>query len=421
MTFVSWNCYGLSSEKFLRLHLNNTDFICLTETWLKPHTVPPALPGFTAFTSPRQTVCRGRGHGGTVIYVRNLLAPYCSIFRKSLDGDVLWLQARLPQLPRPIILGCVYLRPSEDHQHQFETLTTDLSDISSFGTPVLLGDFNARTGSEPGWRPDPLAEFIDAELPPRSSEDQEYNPPGVRMTSMCQSCDLVILNGRCWGDLDGTFTFNNTNGHSVIDYGLVPRPLLNYVNSFSVIAPTSASTIGHTTSGDSDHWMTVLHLQLPSPATVPKRPPRLRYDSRKVSDYCTAISDSIENSNLFSALQDSPLETAVTALHETICAAASAAFGPPRPPHPPRPRPAAWFDQELHAARTALRKAERQRDPTAPDLFHCPHLTPARLQYPELPYYTNDRRAMSDKPYLFARFLRHALPLGEHRLDQDAE
>ena len=75
----------------------------------------------------------------------------------------------------------------------------------------------------------------------------------------------------------------------------------------------------------------------------------------------------------------------------------------------------------FHAARTALRKAERQRDPTAPDLFHCPHLTPARLQYPELPYYTNDRRAMSDKPYLFARLLRHALPLREHRLDQDAE
>ena len=54
-------------------------------------------------------------------------------------------------------------------------------------------------------------------------------------------------------------------------------------------------------------------------------------------------------------------------------------------------------------------------------LFHCPHITPARLQFPELPYYTKDRRAMSDNPYLFARFLRHALPLGEHRLDQDAE
>ena len=46
--------------------------------------------------------------------------------------------------------------------------------------------------------------------------------------------DLMILNGRCTGDIFGKFTCHNWNGSSVVDYCIVPYEYFDSVVSFSV-------------------------------------------------------------------------------------------------------------------------------------------------------------------------------------------
>ena len=55
---------------------------------------------------------------------------------------------------------------------------------------------------------------------------------GRLLVDLCMSNELCILNGRCKGDENGSFTSFNYKGSSVIDYGIVSKTLFQNVAYF---------------------------------------------------------------------------------------------------------------------------------------------------------------------------------------------
>ncbi|KAI4475724.1 hypothetical protein M0802_015053 [Mischocyttarus mexicanus] len=86
---------------------------------------------------------------------------------------------------------------------------------------VIVGDFNARIGSELAVSADDLeARGYDA----RRSQDTVLNAEGKRLLSLCEDLGLKVLNGRIEGDREGKVTFVGGGEEcrgSVIDYVLV--------------------------------------------------------------------------------------------------------------------------------------------------------------------------------------------------------
>ena len=78
---------------------------------------------------------------------------------------------------------------------------------------LLVGDFNARTGS----RQSSCALGLDA---PRASVDRVVCPRGVWLLETCSALDIVIFNGVVMEQqtLSPTHTCHRANGSSVVDY-----------------------------------------------------------------------------------------------------------------------------------------------------------------------------------------------------------
>ena len=229
---------------------------------------------------------------------------------------------------------------------------------------MLLGDFNARTRSEPGWTPDP--DSVEPVLPPRRAADPELNAPGRLLLELCQGAALAILNGRAGHDTGGfTCQLAGQDGRSTVDYALIPAGLFSAVTAFEIVGPHDAPhpTVDPSTT-DSDHSMLTLALQLPIIEET-DRPGPPRFDSRKTGHYIEAVRLAITTSNLYAVLEESDdLAAAVDLLQQTIVDTAVAVFGRPtaRRGAPRAPR-APWYDTELHDARSAMRRAERRDDP----------------------------------------------------------
>ena len=115
----------------------------------------------------------------------------------------------------------------------------------SFCPVIILGDFNARTGSEHDFISDdddnflPLNEdyVIDSNIINRNSKDTKVCTQGKELLEMCIASRLRILNGRTFGDFKGKFTSYQYNGNSVIDYCLISEEKLANVIYFHVDDP----------------------------------------------------------------------------------------------------------------------------------------------------------------------------------------
>ena len=68
----------------------------------------------------------------------------------------------------------------------------------------------------------------------RSSPDKILNARGKQLLGFCKFTGLRILNGRLFAAKSAAFTFNSTNGHSVIDYLLASSQLFHLVNSLTI-------------------------------------------------------------------------------------------------------------------------------------------------------------------------------------------
>ena len=71
-------------------------------------------------------------------------------------------------------------------------------------------------------------------FPPRNHRDLSSNQYGQDLINLCQSYDLIVLNGRIAGDSVGEFTCHSPNGSSTVDYGVVSYPCFSLVTLLQV-------------------------------------------------------------------------------------------------------------------------------------------------------------------------------------------
>ena len=108
------------------------------------------------------------------------------------------------------------------------------------GFVPLTGDFNARTGeAADNLDADIAGDLLDNTLQPAMStplplrKSAKICPFGKSLLNICQSSDMIIVNGRAKGDGMSAYTCHISKGSSVVDY-ITSSPLMASVRSMIV-------------------------------------------------------------------------------------------------------------------------------------------------------------------------------------------
>ena len=121
--------------------------------------------------------------------------------------------------------------------------------FSFLGHVIILGDFNARTGTyndfilKDGNKYLPNCQNTSAFKQPniKYSFDNVLSNHGKWLLELCRTLDLRILNGRTKGDTFGQVTRHNRKSVSVVDYAIVDQEILPLVQSCLVRPPNYLS------------------------------------------------------------------------------------------------------------------------------------------------------------------------------------
>lgn len=235
-----------------------------------------------------QNTTSKRGRAGVSVLIRNKHSDFVSNI-KSASPNKIWsrLKGHLFGIHSDIFLAAVYLPPLQSQRKAGEDILSVLEqEIHKFfkqGQIILLGDFNARTGTLNGFIENDCQDFtatdnaydLDKNWPKRNNADYSFNKLGDETLRLCIGKKLRILNGRVTGDLEGKLTSYQYNGASTVDYGIVSEHLQNIVLGFQVQALTPYS----------DHCPITLKLacsnrEIMYSTNTPKEPPRTEASSR---------------------------------------------------------------------------------------------------------------------------------------------
>ena len=176
------------------------------------------------------------------------------------------LDKNIFKISKNIYICAAYIPPRDStywiHHHDsdpYETLEQDIAKFQQDGEIILIGDFNARTGT----KPDYVSDFIendDVELIVRSSEntlldslnrkhrsnlDSNVNTYGNKLLDICKGLGLRIMNGRTLGDSVGAYTCFPYNGKSTVDYIISGENIVPDIPILQVSAPTHLSDHAH--------------------------------------------------------------------------------------------------------------------------------------------------------------------------------
>lgn len=269
--------------------ITSYDVCVLVETRVTEADDLPTVPGFRRFHLP---ATQGQGHGvsgGVAMYVRDIggrrfkatiWSPPRTDLPESPARHALWV--RIDGLAGiPLYVAGVYVPPTTSRPEYIDTdwaerLQLGLDALSSLHgvdfLPVLLGDFNAHTGSEeegheaaaalleglgvPGGDLDDYGP--EAALPPRATPCKlAVDGRGEELLQLCASCGLAITNGRVAGNSDVVPSMwpKKDKQDSVVDYALLP------VQSFHLAARLE---VGLDKPVKSDHRPLTLTLLRPS-------------------------------------------------------------------------------------------------------------------------------------------------------------
>jgi len=149
---------------------------------------------------------------------------------------------------RPLFLCIVYAAPQGSpyaDSSLFEHICQEVGEAMSLGGVLLVGDFNARTGTN--------TDFIDCSqltnvlLVPQAIKDTLPNDMLERQNhdtitagwhreflDLCRTTGLLILNGRTPGDISGEYTCLSNKGFSTVDYFLTTADQLEGVKRLEV-------------------------------------------------------------------------------------------------------------------------------------------------------------------------------------------
>ena len=258
ITFSSWNIHGITNQVLGDKTKNNdflndiskNDFTFLTETWSNTDINIPGFKTFTSKTTAPKPNKFCRISGGISLLVTNKLEKYVTVVKQS--KNTLWckISKNVLNLNSNLYICGVYISPEKSRYFEneiFDELEKDIASFSSKGNIMLLGDFNARTGT--------LEDFISKDKnnlihdttenclqpPKRQSFDNTINNHGKQLLGMLKATDLKIVNGRTTGDSLGRPTFHGAKGISICDYIICDQDLLQSINNFVVKPPSYLS------------------------------------------------------------------------------------------------------------------------------------------------------------------------------------
>ncbi|CAG2190212.1 unnamed protein product [Mytilus edulis] len=184
----------------------------------------------------------------------SLTTPRKIEYIKTESKFVLWCKiSKVINRLDDILLGIIYIPPEYTSYSSIDAINEiemELFELShKFSKCLLVGDFNARTGSEDDFIfvPDSESHVVDIEniqinavcnldqydfSRKRNSRDKNKNRFGNQLLEFCKGNNFFIMNGRTLGDIDGKFTCRNS---SVVDYCLCSAELIQNFTDFKVL------------------------------------------------------------------------------------------------------------------------------------------------------------------------------------------
>lgn len=210
LNILIYNVAGLNNKDIeLYNFINSFEIFVLLETHVEErymHSFDNYFLSYNIFWKSSERVSnRGRSKGGYLFGIKKELENKVSFYshcgyelvslKVSNETYYLW----------PVYLNCT------DWTHDFYRLYDALSEFMALNKLLLVGDLNARTGSEQS------TNIYDSV---RTSKDMILNSNGKKLLELCNDFQLEILNGNIEGDFEGNFTYIRSEGCSVIDYAL---------------------------------------------------------------------------------------------------------------------------------------------------------------------------------------------------------
>ena len=197
---------------------------------------------------------KGRKSGGFIVLYKNYLLKNLKILECS--NHCVWIEVDkscIENMHNNLIIAATYINDITSTYYNddiWEELYSGILKFASDSKSLLLtGDFNGRVGGlddryiEHG----PLNQRIPnqtpvIDIPIRKNIDKTVNSHGNKIIQICQSLDLIILNGRTIGDPIGNLTFMNARqGTSTIDYAICSGALYKCIENFIVLPLTEIS------------------------------------------------------------------------------------------------------------------------------------------------------------------------------------
>ena len=157
MKLAVWNCNGslkLDVGAF-EDSFKSRDIIFYSETHQTPGNFLPKVSGYLWDSACRQEVRsegRSRGSGGVAVLFKEELRPLIHVALKDNQARYMWVRIT-SETGKPLYIAICYFPPSTSDyappkgHSPFTILNEDIWEFSRIGDVMLVGDFNARTGT----------------------------------------------------------------------------------------------------------------------------------------------------------------------------------------------------------------------------------------------------------------------------------
>jgi exonuclease III len=227
---LAWNVEGIMRKDFefyQFVNKINPEILFFSETWCRDKCIlfEQKLPNYEITYIPAVKVAAtGRAKGG-IIFATRVKVLNLKTRDNTLTADVM-----LNNLSTKLV--CVYAPPDESGDKILKEVIDELENCERF---VLIGDLNARIGE----CCPPVEEF--SSLQTRVSMDLVTNKRGKVLTKAINENGWCVMNGSTSGDSQGSYTFRNMNGASVIDLCICSAPCTDDIINFKVVLSSQNS------------------------------------------------------------------------------------------------------------------------------------------------------------------------------------
>lgn len=256
----AWNVDGLhmriDNERVSKFDLpefsnmfRNLDIFCLIETHMDSKD-NVSLEGFHIQSNLRPRSAKSpKASGGLSMGVRAKILKGVT-FMKPTNSEIMWLKLNKQffGFEENIFICNAYISPigssySNQRDDIFALLEADIEKYSNKGKCIILGDFNAKTGTQPDYIVNDNVDYLNINKDyicdtPLVRCNLDPHPPdahGKKLLELCKNSSLRIVNGRKLGDSAGNFTcYNHIGSPSTIDYMLCSDSYFPHIEYFRV-------------------------------------------------------------------------------------------------------------------------------------------------------------------------------------------